>query len=172
MPHEAPIFLVIFAMVVRFQKIGYLLAFLLLLLQTFGFTSRLVRTQNLYDYQSKAVASALILKSKNTPEVVSFDNNEPDKEDESNEKNMVSYIDDEEISKGTSGQFQIKKTKPPTILNGELPPPQIFRGKRKPTPIMDNLIVVGLTILGLAGAMGFFLFLNKVRTFKSTTHPL
>jgi hypothetical protein len=132
---------------------------LLLLSQSSGFVSRLVRTQNFCDNRLKA--SSLILKS-NEPEVVSFDN-EPDEGDQSDEKNMAFDVNGDEVAEGTSGQFRIKKTKPVTILNGELPPPPIFRGAREPAPITDNLVVVGLTILGLAGAVGFFLFLNKVR---------
>ena len=110
-------------------------------------------------------ARFLALSASDGPEVVSFDGSEAEDDDnegkEEDGEGLLSPVPEDEASR-SSGQFKIKKSKPVTILNGELPPPVVFRGTREPAPITDNLVVVGLTILGLAGAVGFFLFLNKV----------
>ena len=116
-----------------------------------------------------------LLSASDGPEVVSFDGSEAaNDENDENDENEGDEEDGDGLSSlvpedEASGQFKIKKTKPLTILNGELPPPAVFRGKREPAPITDNLVVVGLTILGLTGAVGFFLFLNKVGHFLMIT---
>ena len=97
------------------------------------------------------------------PEVMSFDAGGENPSD--NEEKVIGGDDDVDClgDEDKSGQFRLKPKKAPTILNGELPPPPVFRSKRAPTPITDNLVVVGLTVLTLALTVALFLFLNKVR---------
>ena len=65
---------------------------------------------------------------------------------------------DEEGDDASTGQFNIGSGRG-KLLQGE----PMFRqpSTRQPSPLSDNLIVVGGTILGLAGVVAAFLFLNR-----------
>lgn len=69
----------------------------------------------------------------------------------------------EEEEGAAGGEFKISKPSAPRLtgLGDENATEPAFRQVRQPSPLSDNLIIVGSTLAGLLALVALFLFLNK-----------